>query len=67
MSLEWEVGKGDNLVMDLENSTKVNQVILETICGPNSMTITHAVLETFCSQSSIGLQCEHFKNVEKGR
>ena len=48
--------KGDNFVMDLENFTKVNQVIytLDTICDPNIITLAQAVLEIFCSQASIG-------------
>ena len=49
--------KGDNVVMDLENFTKVNQVIytLNTICDPNIMTLAQAVLKIFCSHASIGL------------
>ena len=34
--------KGDNSVMDLQNFTKVNQVIytLDTICDSNTMTLS---------------------------
>ena len=41
--------KGDNFVMDLENLTKVNQVIytLDTICDPNITTLAQAFHETF--------------------
>ena len=49
--------KGNNSVMDLQNFTKVNQVIytLDTIYAPNIMTLAQAVLEIFCSQAYIGL------------
>ena len=43
--------------MDLENFTKVNQVIytLDTIYDPNMMTLAQAILKIFCSQPYIGL------------
>ena len=49
--------KGDNFVMDLENFTKVDQVIytLDTIYDPNIMPLAQASLEIFCSQGYIGL------------
>ena len=48
--------KGDNSVIDLQNFTKVNQVIytLDTICDPNILTLAQALLEIFCSQASLG-------------
>ena len=48
--------KEDNSVMDLQNFTKVNQVIytLDTICDSNIMTLAQAVLDILCSQASIG-------------
>ena len=52
-----KVEKGHNSVMDLQNFTKVNQVIytLDTIYDPNIMTLAQVVLEIFCSQAYIGL------------
>ena len=49
--------KGDNSVIDVENFTKINQVIytLDTSYDPNIMTLAQAVLEIFCSQAYIGL------------
>ena len=58
-SLHWLIlrknEKGDNSVMDLQNFTKVNQVIytIDTICDSNIMTLAQAVLDIFCSQASI--------------
>ena len=48
--------KGDNSVMDLENLSKVDQVIytLDIIYDSNIMTQAQAVLEIFCSQTYIG-------------
>ena len=58
--------KGNNSVMNLENFTKVNQVIytLDTICDPNIMTLAQVVLEIFCSQSSIGSSSTFFVNAD---
>ena len=53
-SLHWLIlrknEKEDNSVMDLQNFTKVNQVIytLDTICNSNIMTLAQAVLDIFC-------------------
>ena len=47
--------KGDNSVMDLENLTKVKQVIftLDTIYDLIIMNLAQAVLDIFCSQPYI--------------